>query len=457
MNLLQLVLKQMRQRALSTWLTMLSIVLGVALGSAVMILQRGAGKLFGQTDYGYDVIVGAKGSPLQLVLNTVYQLDVSPGNIPYSLYEQLMTDRKYRADIRIAVPTAVGDTYKGQRIVATMPKFFGVDDEGNALPEDKVLEYRPDKKYEIAQGKVFAPNRFEAVIGSDITELTGLKIGDQFQATHGIPKPDQEPDIHEEKWTVVGVLKPTHTAADRVVYIPLMTFYCIYEHEQYMGAVAQLQGKPATKEADHDHEHEAKQYELNADGTINLKLPKNEWMLSSILIKSRSGFNAQSLIWNIRNQDVATAVNPAQEMLKFFNVFLGPSSKMLQAISALVVIVAGVGILVSIYNSISARMKEIAILRALGATRWKILALICLEAAVIGLVGAVIGFVLGHLLGAVGSWYVEKLVGEGFNWMAVHWDELLYLLAVVVLAIVAGLVPALKAYKTPVATNLVAS
>src|SRR5262245_3916962 len=162
MNILQLVLKQMRQRSLSTWLTMLSIVLGVALGSAVMILQRGAGKLFGQTDYGYDVIVGAKGSPLQLVLNTVYQMDVSPGNIPYSLYEQLMTDRKYRADIRIAVPTAVGDTYKGQRIVATMPKFFGVDDEGNALPEDKVLEYRPDRKYEIAQGKVFAPNRFEA-------------------------------------------------------------------------------------------------------------------------------------------------------------------------------------------------------------------------------------------------------------------------------------------------------
>jgi putative ABC transport system permease protein len=143
-------------------------------------------------------------------------------------------------------------------------------------------------------------------------------------------------------------------------------------------------------------------------------------------------------------------------MLKFFSVFLAPSSKMLQAVSALVIVVAGVGILVSIYNSISARMKEIAILRALGATRWKIVTLICLEAAVIGLAGAVIGLVLGHLLGAVGSWYVEKLVGEGFNWMAVGWDELLYLIAVVVLAVVAGLVPALKAYKTPVATNLVA-
>src|SRR3954451_13476620 len=103
-----------------------------------MILQRGAGKLFGQTDYGYDVIIGPKGSDLQLTVNTVYQLDKSPGNIPYSLYEQLLTDRRYRPDIRIAIPTAVGDSYKGQRIVATLPKLFGYDDQGNPLPDEKV-------------------------------------------------------------------------------------------------------------------------------------------------------------------------------------------------------------------------------------------------------------------------------------------------------------------------------
>jgi putative ABC transport system permease protein len=86
MNLLQLVLKQMRQRALGTWLTMLSILLSVALATAVLIAYRESGKIFGQSDYGYDVIVGAKGSRLQLVLNTVYHLDVSPGNVPYTVY-----------------------------------------------------------------------------------------------------------------------------------------------------------------------------------------------------------------------------------------------------------------------------------------------------------------------------------------------------------------------------------
>src|SRR3954470_21640721 len=138
MNLFQLVLKQMRQRALSSWLTMLSVLLGVALAIAIVILRRESAGLFGQKDFGYDVIVGAKGSPLQLTLNTVYQIDRSPGNIPYSLYEQMLRNPLYRADVRIAVPTAVGDSNKGRRIVGTLPKAFGFDDDGKPLPEDRV-------------------------------------------------------------------------------------------------------------------------------------------------------------------------------------------------------------------------------------------------------------------------------------------------------------------------------
>lgn len=453
MSFFQLVLKQMRQRALSTWLTMLSVLLGVALGSAIMILQRGAGKLFGQTDYGYDVIVGPKGSDLQLTVNTVYQLDKSPGNIPYSLYEQLLSDRRYRSDVRLAVPTAVGDSYKGQRIVATLPKLFGYDDQGNKLPGEKVMEYRPGKRYEIGPGNIFSPNRFEAVVGADIPRLTGLNLGQQFQATHGMPAPGQTPDIHPEQWTVVGILQPTHTAADRVIYIPLTTFYCIFEHEEALGAIAQLQGKAPA--ATHE-EHEKKQFTLNPDGTIDLTLPKSEWMLSAILVKSRGGYNAMNLMWAIKNQDEASAVNPAQVMRQFFDVFLAPSSKMLQAVSYLVNVVAAVGILVSIYNSVSARMKEIAILRALGATKVKILALICTEAGLIGFAGAVLGIVTGHLLGAGGSFYVQRLVGEGFNWVAVVPAEGLYLVGMAIGAMLAGLAPALKAYRSPVATNLVA-
>src|SRR3954466_693255 len=139
MNLFQLVLKQMRQRSLSTWLTMLSVVLGVALAVAVMILQREGRSLFGQNEYGYQLLVGAKGSPLQLTLNTVYQIDKSPGNIPYSLYEELLKNPQYRSAVKMGVPRAVGYSFKGQRIVGTSLKLFGRDEDGNPLADDKVF------------------------------------------------------------------------------------------------------------------------------------------------------------------------------------------------------------------------------------------------------------------------------------------------------------------------------
>ena len=483
MNLFELVLKQMRQRALSTWLTMLSVTLGVALAVAIMLVQRGGRALFGQTDYGYDVLVGAKGSPLQLVLNTTYHLDRSPGNIPYALYEQL--NRPRHPQVRLAVPFAVGDTYKGQRIVGTTLKLFGIADNGQ--PMERPFEYRPGRSFKAAQGRLFHPAKFEAVIGADIPRLTGLKLGDKFQASHGMPTPGQSEDVHAEQWEVVGVLEPTRTANDRVIFIPLISFYTIAEHEDALEAQSALKAgldparprasamgpttapAPAPARApapapapapDDDHEHdraaEHEAYFLLPDGTIEIKLPKDKWQISAILVRSRSAFNAQNLMWMINNRDEAAAVNPASVMREFFDVFLAPSAMLLTGIAFLVTVVAAVGILVSIYNSVSARKREIAILRALGATRTKILALICIEAALVGLLGGILGIICGHLIGAGGSILLRRMVGEGIDWLVTSPTEWLYLGVVVALAILAGLVPALKAYRTPVATNLVA-
>ena len=468
MNLFQLVLKQMRQRSLSTWLTMLSVVLGVGLAVAVMILQREGKSLFGQKEYGFQLLVGPKGSPLQLTLNTVYQLDKSPGNIPYSLYEEI-AGQKYRPQVKVAIPYAVGDSYKGLRIIGTTPQLFGHDDSGAKMPDDAaVMEYRPGRRYEIGQGRVFHARKFEAIIGSDVTKLTGLKMGDKFKATHGLPAENQKPDEHAEMWEVVGVLAPTHTAADKNLFIPLMTFYTIMEHEEALGAHAALRAgedpnKAATKKAavvattaaaDEDHEHH---YTLNPDGTIELHVPKEDWEVSVVLIRTRSPFAVRALQYNFNNGPDAMAINPAEEMTNFFRVFLEPSSNVLLLISMLVTIVATVAILVSIYNSVSARLREIAILRALGATRQRILAIICLEAGLIGFIGALVGLAAGHLLAAAGSVYTERVVGEPINWTRVSVYEWEFLLAVTIVAVLAGLVPAMKAYRTPVATNLVAA
>ena len=458
MNLIELVLKQMRQRALSSWLTTLSVLLGVALAVAIMLVERGGQALFGQTEYGYDVIVG-KGSPTQLVLNTVYHLDRSPGNIPYSIYEELNKPR--HPQVRQAVPFAVGDTYKGLRVIGSTLKLFGINDNGQ--PMDKPFEYRPGRSFKTAQGRLFHPAKFEAVIGSDVTRLTGLKLGDKFQASHGATVPGQKEEVHAEQWEVVGVLEPTRTANDRVIFIPLISFYTITEHEQALEAQAAVKAgidptrigattRPATTQAG---EHPA--YFLREDGTIELKLPKDKWQISAILVKSRSGFAAQQLMWFVNNRDQAAAVNPASVMREFFQAFFAPWGALLRAVASLVTVVASVGILVSIYNSVSARMREIAILRALGATRWKVLSLICFEAALIGLIGGALGIVCGHLLGGAASIFLKRLVGEGIDWVVPSPQEWIYLGVVVLLALLAGLVPALKAYRTPVATNLVSA
>ena len=155
--------------------------------------------------------------------------------------------------------------------------------------------------------------------------------------------------------------------------------------------------------------------------------------------------------------DRATAVNPAERDAGVLQHVPQGSSKLLLIISALVTVVAAASIMTTIYNSVAARRREIAILRALGATRVRILSLITFEAALVGLVGGVAGAIVGHLLSAGGSVYMERTVGEGIHWVLFDWREVGYLVAVVVMAFLAGLVPALKAYTTPVATNLAAS
>ncbi len=527
MNPFQLVLTQMRQRALSTWLTLLSVILGAALAVSVLILRRESTALFAQSDFGYDILVGAKGSPMQLVLNTAYHIDKSPGNIPYIVLEAL---RNNPALVKHAVPYIVGDTYHGMRVAGTTPALFGFDEytgkplagydekghllpgyQAAGLPEDErdankqtaasVFEIRVNKKFTLNQGRMFHPRKFEGVIGADVTARSGLKMGDKFKVAHDAPPgKETELDEHDEEWTVVGVLDKTYTAEDRVVYVPLVSYYAIPQHESAMDLQTAMQqgedlsrfGKdrplgdittkpttgpstlpasrsstgptatgPATTptaSAHHDHDHE-EAYEMTPDGLISLKLPKSRWMLSAVLVRTQGGqYSTQSnrsLQYIFRNSPAATAVSPAEVMREFFNTFLSPTTLILLVIAFLVVLTAAVSILVSIYNAVSARAREIAIMRALGATRGTVLFLICFEAGLIGLIGGIIGMGVGHGLGAIeSSFFVQKL-GQGINWINPGWEEWVYLGGVVVVSVLAGLVPGLKAYRTPVATNLV--
>lgn len=482
MSPIWLVLRQMQQRALSTSLTVASVMLGVALAVAVMIARREGQALFAHTDYGFDTLVGAKGSPLQLVINTVYHLDRSPGNVPYTLYQDLAGKSRYD----LVIPVAVGDNYRGYRIVGTTPAMLGVGEDGEALTGAKRFQVRPGVPYEVADGRVFHPRKFEAVVGSAVAEATGLRVGSTFQASHDLAGMGNH--AHAETWTVVGVLKPTATANDRVIFVSLPSFLAVAEHAHGLEAAAKLKTEEgaATQDSglktqdspeagrdhehDHDHGHDDHGHGHAHDdghaagactnpahdhlGEIVLALPAEKLAVSAILVKSKSFFVAQDLKWRLNNGNVAQAVSPGEVMREFFGTFLEPITRLLLWVSMLVTVVAAISILVSIYNAIAARQREIAILRALGATRRKVVLLICLEAGAIGLIGGVLGVVLGHAVAAVGGWMLEGRMGASLAWWHVAWGEVLYLGAVVLVALAAGLVPALKAYRVPVADHL---
>jgi putative ABC transport system permease protein len=276
---------------------------------------------------------------------------------------------------------------------------------------------------------------------------------------------------------------------DEAIFIPLVSAWCIPDHSEAMSAMAKLKLTPEEREqvrqmlkdmgkdadledieaghAGHDHdEHDHDEhdhaghdhsgaYHLH-DDRIHLLQPEEEWKLSGVFVDTRAGNSSGLLKFYLNNQDVAMLTNPADQMRQFFGTFMRGPSLILLGMAALVTVVAAISILVSIYNSVAARRREIAIFRALGATRDRVMAIICGEAALIGLIGAVVGLVLGHVLAGFGSALTASYFGSPINYLSVSWHEALYVLCVVIIAMLAGLVPAWAAYRTPVAENLVA-
>ena len=367
-----------------------------------------------------------------------------------------------------------------------------------------VFKYRRDAKYELAEGKMFRARRFEAVLGSGTAAKEHLHVGSTFRATHGFPGPNEVPDVHKPTWTVVGILKPTHTANDRVLFVPCVSLYCIEEHEiglfyqtlmkagvdparlsaaNFPEAVASAGMKmedvpedirkrfgeltppssqpeaaaPASQSTPQAEEPEA--YHVDpATGDIIPDVPPSQWQLSAILVRTRGGFQAQQLMYNFKVANTeATAVNPASVMCDFFQTFLKGSTTLLLVISYLVTVVAAVAILVSIYNSVSAQPGN-RHLACLGGNWPPSDSDVDLRRGrVRRAAGALLGYAAGHLIGAVESIYFNATLGQSINWRGTDYWEVLYLIATVAIAVLAGLVPAPKAYRTPVATNLVAA
>jgi putative ABC transport system permease protein len=397
MTLPLLIYRSLRQHALSTLVTAGSIALACGLLMTVWMVKTQSQEVFTSTNTGFDAVLGARGSKLQLVLNAIFHLESSPGNLELSDYEEL---RKHPA-VRAAIPLAVGDNYRGYRLAGTIPDLF------------TTVEYAPEKAFTLQPGGAFFKlGAREAVAGSFAAARLKLKVGDTFHPYHGLNF--NEDSVHAETYTVTGILEPTNTPADRVIWIPIE-------------GIQKMSGHAAA-----------------AAGQI-----------SAVLVQLRSptaGF-ALDQLYNKQGNRLTFAFPVGAIIAELFGK-ISWFDQVLTLVAYLVAVVAAASVLASIYNSMSARRRDLAILRSLGARRRTIFGAVVAEAAVIGALGAVVGFAVYFALLTGVARLIQAQTGVVLEVFAGHPVLWICPLAMIGLCALGGIVPAMKAYRTPVAESL---
>lgn len=397
MTLLLIVAKSLRQHLLSTAITSLSIALAGGLILSVWVIKDQSNEAFTDVNSGFDAVLGARSSKLQLVLNSIFHVEASPGNLAWEDYEDI---RKHPG-VKQAIPIAVGDNYRGFRLVGVTPELF------------TETEYREGQTFSLKPGgRWLDPARREAIVGGFAAAQLGLKIGDTFHPYHGLLFDEEQQ--HAETYVVVGVMELTNTPADRVIWIPL----------------AGLQ-----KMSGHD--------------------PRSATDVSAVLIKLRNpqaGFRLD-MMYNKQGNKLTFAWPIDQIMAQLFRK-ISWFDKVLEMVAYLVAVVAAGSVLAGIYNSMNERRRDIAILRALGARRRVIFGAIVLESTAISCIGMVLAYgVYGGIFYAASAVIRIQtgVVLDPFAWHpALIWTPI----GLISLGALTGCIPAIKAYRTPVAENL---
>lgn len=412
MNDITLILASLKSRWLNATLSVFLTMFGVML--AMLIIQFGAHiqNRLGADGQGIDIVVGAKGSPLQLILSTVYHIDIPTGNIPYDAALKWMK----HPHIKTSIPLALGDNWRGYRIVGTTPAYM--------------------KHYgaELNDGQIWN-NAFQAVAGASV----GLNIGDQFAGAHGLSYGGHR---HEKQnYSVVGIMKPTGTILDRLILTSLDSVLKIHGHE---GIDHNNNDHHDHSHHDHDHDHDDPHPERDSPPEI-----------TALLLTTKTPIANINLPRSINRETTLQAANPALEMARLSGM-LGLGTQSFSALSALLIVIAALSIFSGLAGSLENRMGDLAILRAIGYSRHRILKIIALE----GMIIVTLGLILGLAMGLYGFTLLIELIpplkasGAG---IAFTNDIVLIICTVLLAGFVAAILPALRGARVDVARQIARS
>ena len=430
MNLLTLSWKYLSFRPLATGLNVILLAFGLAIITVLLLVQHQFEQKMTRDAAGIDLVVGAKGSPLQLILSSVYHIDFPTGNIKMEEAQRISRSRL----VKQVIPLAMGDNVQGLRILGTNHDYLDL----------YAVKFAAGKAWE---------KPFEVTLGSESAQILGLKLGDTFSGSHGISVGSHDHDQHA--FRVTGILAPSGKVVDRLVLTSIESVW--YTHDEAGGAEPDT-----TTEGEEVSIAEEEEEGTLAEGIDPHLLPvaargfpdsDQEREVTTLLIRYRNPMAAIQLPRMINSGTSMQAASPAFEMSRLFEL-LGVGISLLKGLALALVVIAGLSIFIALYNSLKERKYDLAILRTLGASRAQLVALVFLEGISLTILGAIFGIAFGHgFLALIVEFASQEVVSLVDPWIFLLEEGLIFGYALAV-GIIASLIPAWSAYQTSIAKQL---
>ncbi len=416
--ILQFVKNNILSKKLRNFLVIFSIMISVILILAVEnVTEQLNTNIIKNASY-YDIIVGAPGSETQLILNTIFYYDSPIANIDISYYEELQNNTK----VKSVVPIGMGDNYRGYRLIGTSTNFF----------EDT-------ENYKLKDGRYFSGDA-EIVLGSTVAKVTGLKVGDTFTSEHGLTEATASEGKHDHGdylYTVVGVLDSTKTPNDTVIFTNIESLWHVHglnKHEEGENHSGDEQVQQSNSKFSHSP-NQSTEYEENTTKLITALLVRSKGLREQFILSNELG----------KDSDIQ-AINSTATLRKLLNT-LDIGSVIVKVVACIAVALSIIMLFTTMLSSSLEKMKDLSILRALGANRKTVFSIILVEAFVIVFIGAILGFIIAHIgVGILGS-YTAANFGLDVSMMHIANGEIISLFATILLSVIAGLIPGIMVYK----------
>ncbi len=456
MNILRLSFRNVTSRPLSTVLSLILLILGVGMISLLLQVNRHIQQQMENNVRGIDMVVGAKGSPMQLILSAVYHIDDPTGNIPLHEAKKLQKNRL----VEFGIPLSFGDSYEGFKIVGTNH------------------QYPELYKATIKKGHLWK-RPLEVTIGATVAKKLSLKIGHIFNGNHGLVKGGESHEDHA--YQIVGIFNYTNSVLDQLILTASESVWDVHAHkdignnegkdhvdhhhqdEDHADQHHEEENRTDQHHEDEDHtdqhgedddhndqhnedEGHADQHHEEEDHEDHLEPPENEHELTAMLIKFRNPIGLLQLPRMVNEKTNLQAAVPAYEISRLFNL-MGVGLDTLNTIALAIMLVSGLSVFVSLYNAFKERKYEMALMRSYGATRWQLVWLVIQE----GLLLTLIGFILGILFSRLGLWAVSELMEETYHYTFSGWtwlnEEGWLLGASLAIGLLACILPAIHVFR----------